>query len=472
MARKKSIELGTWAWTGVVASCCALLTLLISVLPVVRFAYRSYSLHVATETAAALIALVAAQLVHGRFRRTDEQRYLVLSAALATLAVVNLAFSAIPAIADMDGGRFATWAPVGGRLLGSAMFTAAAFLPPRRLCQGTRDTRRMFGACALALAAVAVAVALAGDALPAAIEPGLSPESSGRPRVVGSPTVLVVQLGLMLLHAAAVVGYARSAGRKKDDLTHWLAIAATLGTFARLNYFLFPSLYSPWFYVGDILRLAFYLALLVGGARELRRTQHELADLAVVNERQRISRELHDGVAQDLAFIIQQGRRIARGAEAIPGLQSIVTAAQRALDESRHAIAALSHPADQPLAEALAAIARDAGGREGCSVELDLAQEVAVPPATHEALLRVAREAIINAARHASAAKIRVELKDEPQLRLCVSDDGQGFDVAATLQARAHHGLAGMAHRVRAIDAELCIESGPGKGTRLTVLVP
>ena len=466
------MELGTWAWTGVVASCCALLTLLISVLPVFRFAYRSPSLHVATETAAALIALVAAQLVHGRFRRAADERYLALSAALATLAVVNLGFSALPAIAEMDGGPFATWAPACGRLLGSAMFTAAAFLPPRRLRRRTGDTRRTFGVCALALAAIAVAVALAGGALPAAIPPGLSPESSGRPRVVGSPAVLAVQLGLVLLYAAAAVGYARRAEREKDDLTHWLAIAATLGTFAQLNYFLFPSLYSPWFYLGDVLRLVFYLALLTGGARELLRMQRELADLAVVEERQRIARELHDGVAQDLAFIIQHGRRASRGADAPPGFQRIVSAAQRALDESRHAIAALSRPVDQPLAEALAAIALDAGGREGCSVELDLAPEVAVPPAAHEALLRVAREAVINAARHAGAAKIRVELNDEPQVRLCVTDDGKGFDVAAALQARAYHGLAGMAQRVRAINGELCIDSGPGKGTTLTVLVP
>jgi signal transduction histidine kinase len=448
------------------------LTLLVSVLPLVHFAYRNLSLHVATETAAALIALVAAQLVHGRFRRTAELRYLALSAALATLAVANLGFSAIPAIAEADGGPFATWAPAGGRLLGSALFTAAAFLPPRPLPRPTRSTRRMIGACALALAAIAVAVALAGDALPAAIEPGLSPESSGRPRVVGNPAVLVLQLGLVLLHAAATVGFARRADREKDDLAHWLAIGATLGTFARLNYFLFPSLYSPWFYVGDILRLAFYLVLLVGGARELRRMQRKLADLAVLEERERISRELHDGVAQDLAFIVQQSRHVSRSAEPLLGLQRILTAAQRALDESRHAIAALSHPVDKPLAEALAAIARDAGGREGCSVALDLAPDVAVSPATHEALLRVAREAIINAARHAGAATIRVELNDEPQVRLCVTDDGKGFDVAATLQAGAYHGLAGMAQRVRAIDGEFSIDSGPGKGTRLTVLVP
>jgi signal transduction histidine kinase len=224
--------------------------------------------------------------------------------------------------------------------------------------------------------------------------------------------------------------------------------------------------------VGDVLRLAFYLALLVGGARELRRMQGELADLAVVEERGRISRELHDGVAQDLAFIVQQSRRLSGGADPLPGLQRIMSAAQRALEESRHAITALSQPVDKPLAEALAAIARDAGGREGCSVELELAPDVAVSPATYEALLRVAREAIINAARHASAETIRVELNAEDSVRLCVTDDGKGFDVAATLQAGAYHGLAGMAQRVRAIEGELSIDSGPGKGTRLTVLVP
>jgi signal transduction histidine kinase len=155
----------------------------------------------------------------------------------------------------------------------------------------------------------------------------------------------------------------------------------------------------------------------------------------------------------------------------VPGIERVIVAGQRALDESREAVATLARPPSQPLAQALAETAREAAEREGTTVDTDLVAGVAVPGPTQEAMVRVLREAVINAARHGGARCIRVQLREEPKLCLSVSDDGRGFDVADAAAAPGHHGLRGMAERVQGIGGELSIDSEPGHGTRVRVVV-
>jgi hypothetical protein len=112
------------------AAGAALATLLISILPSVDFAYRSHTLHVAIETAASIIGLLAAYLVLGRFRRSASLRDLLLVGAFLLLAATNLCFSSLPALSGGPPGRFETWSPVAGRLLGAVALAAAAFAPP------------------------------------------------------------------------------------------------------------------------------------------------------------------------------------------------------------------------------------------------------------------------------------------------------------------------------------------------------
>jgi signal transduction histidine kinase len=109
--------------------------------------------------------------------------------------------------------------------------------------------------------------------------------------------------------------------------------------------------------------------------------------------------------------------------------------------------------------------------REGSTVDTDLVADVAVPGQTQEAMLRILREAVINTARHGGATCIKVELRDEPKLCLSVSDDGRGFDVAEAARATGRCVLRGMAERVQAIGGELSIESEPGHGTQIRVVI-
>jgi signal transduction histidine kinase len=456
----------------VAATVAGLFTLLVSVSSAVSFAYRNLALDVAVETAAALISLLAAQLAWGRFRQTVRLRDLLLVASLGMFAVANLVFSAVPAILDQHPGSFATWAPAAGRLLGAALMALSVVVPARVLRRPMRNARRLLIGCLLALLGIGVATALAGDALGVALPADLSPESSGRPRVVGNAAVLGSEAAVMLLFAVVAVGYTRLAERTGDSFARWLAVAGTLGAFSRLNYVLFPSLYSPYFYTGDVLRLGFFLALAVGGAFEMQRLRRELATAAVLGERERIARDIHDGVAQDIAFILQHGRRLAGKPEAQAGLAAVVTAAERALDECRHAIAALTRPGDEPLGDALTLTAVETAAREGRIVETDIDREIRVPSGTQEALLRVTREAVINAIRHGGAETIKVRLYVDSNVRLSVSDDGSGFDVEAAAAAAGRLGLRNMKERIRAVGGELTIDSGPARGTRIHVSLP
>ena len=460
---------------GVATVCGGALTLLVSVGSIVPFAVRNPGLHVAVETAAALISLVAAQLMYGRFRQGHQLRDLLLTASLSVFAAVNLGFLLVPALAGARGEPFAIWAAAGGRLIASGLLAAAALAPNRPLRRPHAQFRRAIAGCVAALGglAVAVALAVAADALPRALPPGLSPDGIDHPRIVGNAAILASQLIVMGCVAVAAAGFARQAERARDELARWLAIAATLGAFASLNYFLFPSLYSAYFYVGDVLRLGCFLALLIGGALELRRARDELAAAAVLDERRRIARDIHDGVTQDLAYILQQGRRLAAEPGSPLAIRHIVLAAGHALDESRHAIAALERPGTESLAGTLRVTAVETAGREGGTVELDVdgAAELAVPAPTQEVLLRVLREAIINAVRHGRAGTVKVSLRLDPGPRLVVSDDGVGFDPEEASRS-GRLGLRSMAERVARVGGELTIESARGEGTRVEVRLP
>jgi len=461
-----------YRWLGVLAVAAIGLTVLVSVTGVVHFAYRNPSLQVGVETAAALISLLAAQLVYGRFRRSLDRRDLLLMAALTVFAGSNLLFSALSAMANAAPDSFLVWARVAGGATATTLLAISAFGPEHPVQRPADAARRVVACCALGLLAIGVATALAKDWLPVAVRPDLSPESSSRPRIVGHPAVLGLQLVLMALLAAAALGFARRADRTQDPMIMWFAIGAALGGWARLNYFLFPSLYSEYFYTGDILRLGFFVALLIGGVQELRLAQRALTRSATLDERRRLAREIHDGIAQDLAYIVQQGEAVAGRPDAPAASREIATAARRALIESRGVIAALVRPLDEPLEAALARVAQEMAARGGATVHADIEPGVELPAQTGEALLRIVGEAVTNAVRHGEARTVRLQLRCGPRLELSIGDDGAGFDPAAPVGVNGHHGIRGMHERVDALGGELLITSSPGDGTTVRVLLP
>ena len=216
--------------------------------------------------------------------------------------------------------------------------------------------------------------------------------------------------------------------------------------------------------VGTSFSVVFVLVVAYAAALAHRRA----VEAAVARERVRIARELHDGVAQELAFVVTQCSRLASE----PRIRGIADAAQSALAESRRAMAALRRPVDAPLAEELELVARHAADRAGLRLELRLADGIELPSPARVELVRILHEAIVNTARHAQATSVLVELSCEHGTRLTISDDGVGFDTNQSPAVFSGFGIAGMRERANLFGGELRIMSAPLHGTRVEVQLP
>ena len=423
------------------------------------------------EVTAALAAMLAAYLVLGRAKRTNRIDQLALVAGLTVTAGANLLFAALPAaIPALAGDRFATWAAVCGRIFGATLIAAGAWLPARPSKHRVASARGVLVACVVALLAIAAVVATTAERLPIGIDPTLAPNAAGRPILEGNPLIHGAQLLTLTLFAAAAIGFVRRADRSSLQFEHWLAAACIVAAYSRLHYFLFPSLYSEWVYTGDAFRLAFHGLLLVAVGREISGYQRQAEEAAAFDERRRLARDLHDGLAQELGFIAMHARtRLAHGDDS-PALMPIASAAERAVDEARRAIAALVRPADEPLDVAVAQAAEDVAHRVGTHIRFELEPDVHVEPTIREELVRIVREAVSNAGRHGHAESVTVRLSNGNGVHLRISDDGVGFPPGGGRVGG--FGLTTMRERARAVGGELRIESRDGGGTDVEVVVP
>jgi signal transduction histidine kinase len=452
------------------AAVASAVTIGLALVPGPYFAYRSVGLHASLETAGAIIALIAATLVFGRFRETGRLNDLALVTALSVLAATNLFFAALPAaLPAVFEPKFATWSAVIGGYLGSALLALAAIAPTARVRHPRSAVALTLFALFALLGIIAAIIAGLASELPAGIKPGFV---SGELQLESHGAVFATQIAAAVLLGVAAIGFARKAAPGTDELLRWLAVAATLGAFARINFAVFPTLYSQWVSTGDILRLAFYAAILVGAEREIRAYQRRSAAVAVLEERRRIARDLHDGLAQELAFISAKTRHLGQHPTQT-ALVQIASAAERAMDESRRAIATLTRPLDEPFDVTLAATAEELSERLGAHLELDLARDIQLPAASREALLRIVREAMTNAGRHGHARSIslQLELVNDDRLQLRIVDDGIGFDLAEVEQQHGAFGLISMRERVQALGGEFHLLSKRGEGTSIEVVL-
>ncbi|PPK98080.1 signal transduction histidine kinase [Kineococcus xinjiangensis] len=440
-----------------------ILTVVVVAVPSLRLAYRSPAGHLVLETAVSLIGALLALLLYGRFRRSRALDELLLVRALVLLAVAALVFGAVPVVAGSgDQSALTTWAPLLVRLVGAVMLLVAALVPHHRVRVLVRPLREALVLGAL-LGVLAVAVQLAAAWLPVAVTALPQPEQSARPVIEGHPVVLAVQAVSFVCYAGAAVAFTVRAHRSGDDLLGWVGAACALGGWARVNYLLFPSIYSEWLYTGDLLRLGFYLLLLVGAVREVRDYWSAQAEAAASAERRRLARDLHDGAVQELGYI----RMLARPEplDRATAVQ-IRAAAERALDEARRAIAALAAPVDEPVAEAVGRAVREVADRYDVPLTFQARWEDGrLPAEQREALVRIAREAVSNAARHADPSGITVSLEAG---QLIVADDGSGFEHGG--RPGSGYGLTSMRDRAEAIAGRLSVDSQPGAGTRVTVV--
>lgn len=198
------------------------------------------------------------------------------------------------------------------------------------------------------------------------------------------------------------------------------------------------------------------------------------------SERKRISTVIHDDVVQAIvgATYLLEAFRLSSGTEGIIG--EAIEAMRKTVADARRVIWELRPPVLEEigLEESLVALARhlDPGGIVVPEIVCDIQPMPPIPIETATVIYKIAREAILNAVRHAGAVRIRMDLTVSdtaacPEIHLVVRDDGVGFDAAQTGKD-FHYGLTMMQEEAILVGGELAIQSEAGKGTTLRVRIP
>jgi signal transduction histidine kinase len=288
----------------------------------------------------------------------------------------------------------------------------------------------------------------------------------------GNVAITTLQLVAAATFAMTALLLTRRELPPRDTFFRWLAVAAVLWALARVNYVFTPPRLSSWVTVGDWMRLAAYGVLVVGAVRELQAYWARLADAAALDERRKIARDLHDGLAQELAFIASQSAMLARQYPTSPRHKLLRGAAERALDESRRAIASLTRPNDEPLAVTIGQAAEEVGARLGARVHLELEDHIRLNGECRENLVRITREAVTNAVRHGDAGTVTVRLTNHDGVLLEVLDNGRGFDPESLQHSAGRLGLQSMKERADRIGATFELASRRSRGTTVKVWIP
>jgi signal transduction histidine kinase len=416
---------------------------------------------VAIDTVVTLAGTFVALVCVGRFQRYRRGSDLAVAAAMVLLALAEPLFGGVVSqFAPYEGARLA---PRAARLLAAiALAAASANLVGER---GERP-RRMARVVPATMAATAgaVIVVLLWRATPASLAPGVS----DAPRMMGDPVVSAVSLAAAGLFVVATLAFTARGRPQADPFLGWLASGCALSAVASLNYALYPATSSSGLHMGDLLRLAAAGAWMAGGCLEIKSRWDAQTALARADERRALARDLHDGLAQDLAFIASQS-----GSSRVGGdpawLAEVAAAARRALVESRRVVSTLaSAPSDEAAAD-VAQSAASAALRHGVGLTLDVGHGRRLSPSERDVLVQIVREAVGNAARHGGASRIHVELTPGRLFR--VTDDGGGFDPAVD-GAPGTFGLVSMRERAEAIGASFVVQSAPGEGSIVEVSWP
>jgi signal transduction histidine kinase len=229
------------------------------------------------------------------------------------------------------------------------------------------------------------------------------------------------------------------------------------------------------------------LATQVGLAIEAARIQDELQELAVQRERERIARDMHDGLAQVLGYVNTKSQAVShllsegRIEEARNQLGQLETASRSVFADVREAILNLSGtaPSERGVAAALEQYAASLGRSAGVAIRFEATPEAAAAPlsaATQAEVFSIAREALTNVRKHAHAHRIDIDMRRvRGEVVLTISDDGVGFeaDVLSRGPERwPHFGLAGMRERAESVGGRVAWRSHPGEGTEVELHVP
>ena len=460
------------------------------------------SLDLVLDTLTTVVTLSVAALGWVRFRQRGDPFTPLLAAAFLVLAIAN-GLTVTLAVTGLDVQAGMSLAAPGQAPLYDFTVTrlsAAALLVLGGI--GSLRAWRIDHAAAIVLgSAIAVLVMfvlvqVGAERLPSlgsAGTPGLPIGTAAVPPRLPRPMPFGAEiqvLGAALFLWAA--GLARRLHRRDRSIGDaYLAVGLVVAAFAQVEAAIDPGTYTGLVTGGDLLRLVFDVILLLGIQAEgraafsrLQRANDDLARLRVVEleragleERARLARELHDGLAQDLWLAKLKTRRLAGMADlgavgrALAG--EVGDAIDAGLTEAQQAVAALRLSGEAgTLCEVMARSVDEFADRFGVRAELECQPDLPrLPPRAQAEALRIAQEALNNIRRHADATVVRVKVSvTEGRLVLVVGDNGRGFDPVSV--GPSAFGLASMRERAALIGGELRIDSQPRGGTRVSLLVP
>jgi signal transduction histidine kinase len=410
-------------------------------------------LRLVLQTIAAFAAGIIAVLAGVRYAVEGRRLDLLLCTGFLVASASTTAFSIVPALNGHPIHRPEAWAAVVGRLFSWVLIAAAPFVRGR---SGHRALANGAVAAVLVLVLSWLALRSAGSTLPA-----LDPDSETSGLLTGSLAALA------LLNLLALVGFGKRFYERRDDLDRWLALGATLMLFASLHYIFTPVLAASSVSQGDFLRLLAYGLLLVGAWRAISFAEF---GRAVAEERARVARDIHDGLAQYLFAVSTHATMLEHGAPPKETIAKLKEAADAAQQEARFAILALSTAAgNAPFDAALRRYVEflTADGKLEVDVEIDPAVRLA--PDEQIEVFRIVQEGLANVRKHANAHHAEVVIGHRAGDRfVSVRDDGEGFDGQATA---AGQGLKNIRARTETIEGGFSLTSRPGVGTALEVVL-
>ena len=415
----------------------------------------------ALETVIALSAIATGWLLLADFRRHRQWRPLLLLCAVMGVSLADLAGNLAPSLLRLNGVQSSQGTWLGFELIAAVTLAAAALSPPDSLAASSRELARfaaVLGAGAVVLAALLFAVTTAGT------------DSISMMTRTDHALALGIHSMCAVLVAFAAVAFLVD-HRSADGGSGVLAGAAILLAGANLQYLAMPTSNPEWVTPREGLRFGAYALLLAyAWFRHIRRRSRERY-AAICSERERLARDLHDGLAQDLACIAVQAQRLDC---ALSPEHPLMLAVRQAVAVTRGMIADLTASTAPTTEAALRVIADELGHRFNLQVDVRVETDAEpgpdgeLDPAEREHLLRIAREAIVNAALHGAARRVDIVLlRRQRSLLLRVCDDGCGIGE----WDRSGFGLRTMRAHAASLGGHLNAHRRVGGGTELELRV-
>jgi signal transduction histidine kinase len=302
-----------------------------------RLAFRAPTMRASIETAITVAAISGATVFAFSLARTRRVRDAVLFAALLEGALVELiSYRVMPPLSGRRGDFLAASVPTGMAMVAAALAIASVVSPDRRLAPDRNFVVRQAAGGGILAAIAAELVALLTPAQ-------LVASSSNPPHVPYAAALRPLGIGVTLA-TASVLAVAAVEVRRRTRSGKGASEALLTGGFvllyaAAISMLALPPLARDYFGPREVLQLGGYLLIALAGLRQETALRRSAQNRAAIEARHHMARELHDGLAQDLAFIAAHGTRLGAGRAEDQPLES---AARHALEVSRNAISELS----------------------------------------------------------------------------------------------------------------------------------